>query len=85
MPIFLFSNADYNKNDVIKALLVRIASLGIRELPIIGQLNISPFRASNHDVHSRMTASSRRILLPFLWIALMGLQSQTRPDDDILL
>ena len=78
----LFSNADYNKNNVMKALLVRITNLRIRELPIFGQVKISPFRSSYYDVQSRMTAPLRRILLPFLWVALMGLQPQTRPDGD---
>ena len=78
------SKTAYNKGIFTKSVLVRSAYLRILELPIVKRFNIAPFRASSGEVHSRMTGTLRQKLLPFLSVALMGLQPGTHPDNDPL-
>lgn len=81
----VFSNRSYNKGVFTKAQLARAANRRFLELPIVKQLNLTPFRMTANEVHSCMTASLRQKSFPFLWVVFLALQPNTKPDDDKLL
>ncbi len=85
MAFKLFRSPSYNKSVLTKSDLVRISNQRFYDLPRIASLNIAPFRSTEKEVHAGMTGRDRREIAPFLWVALMGLQPSTNPDDDTLL
>lgn len=80
-----FSVPEYNKGKLSKAALTKIANNRFNDVARSFGIHIRPFRANAKEVHSTMTGALRRAITPFLWVALLALQPDHRPDDDVLL
>eukprot|EP00171_Calliarthron_tuberculosum_P010077 IDg10077t1 len=59
--------------------------LRTEDLPRSCGLQVSPFRAGPGEVHAHMTGTLRMRMTPYYWIALLGLQPNVQPDDDMVL
>lgn len=84
MHLNFFRENCYNKGKFIKSELVRCANARIREMPVANPLNIDPFKLNGNQTQARMTDILCWKLFPFLWAALLGLQPDTSPGNDIL-
>lgn len=65
--------------------LVRIANKRFLDLPRSCCPQAAPFRSNANEVHPNMTGELRRAMTPLMWVVLLGLQPDSRPDDDVLL
>eukprot|EP00171_Calliarthron_tuberculosum_P001347 IDg1347t1 len=80
-----FALPAYNRGVISKAALVRAANQRFSDLTRQFGINVHPFRTNANDVHSSMTGLLRRTITPFLWVSLLGLQPEAKPNDDVLL
>eukprot|EP00171_Calliarthron_tuberculosum_P023381 IDg23381t1 len=85
MAYKLFRSPEYNKGELRKSVLVRTANQRFADLPRWCGFNVAPFRSGPDERHANMIGKLRRQLTPFLWVAFMGLQPRTRPDNDMIL
>lgn len=82
----IFSSPSYNKRVLSKMALVRIANQRFKDLPrSCAPSSLSPFRSSQNEKHANMTVALRRGITLMLWIVLVVLQANSKPDKDMIL
>lgn len=80
----IFSNSSYNKQKYSTMALVRVANQRFRDISKACVLRVSPFRAGSQEAHATMTGRLRRRITLLQCKALIWLQPDTIPDEDMI-
>lgn len=78
-------NPRYNKSKITKSKLVKLANARFRIFKQMSGVYVEPCLGNENERHAMMTGKLRRQIVPFIWISLLGLQPDCKPDDDELL